>query len=385
MFTLKIAFRFIFSKKSQSLLILIGFAIGIAVNIFVGSIIRGVESNLINTTIGASPHITITPIENQTYIEGWEDILNVINKNKDLKVVLPVLEERVFITNINPESPDDVIIRGMELDKGNEIYNYYDSDRFYGNPPNSINEVIIGKELAIDLEVNISDTITLQKNPNSEEQGTNLIISGIFDLGVSGLNSIWLLSEFNIANQILNTSSQINGIYIQVNDIFLADVIADEIELTLNNQNIMITNWKKENTQLLTALNAQEQSSSIIQFFVLMSVVIAIASVLSITVIQKSKQIGILKAMGLTNQMSARVFLFQGLLYSFFGTLLGLALGSILVELFNRYSNVPFQSTLHGDLIIITTIAAILFSVIASLIPAKNSSKMEIIDIIRNY
>ena len=387
MFTLSIAYKFFKSKKSQTLLILFGFAIGISVNIFVGSLIQSLQTDLINSTVGSQPQITIVPANNQTYVDNWQNIMSYLKERSDIKVSTSSLDGRTFITNIHPDSPDDVVLRGVDLNTANQIYDIFNPETYVGSKPNN-EQVIIGKDLASELNVSISDKLEFKTDPSPFATSQNLTISGIFDLKVKDLNQLWVFTPYTTAETVFNTSDQVTGIYIQVNDVFQADTIAKEIQNKIGNENITIENWKEKNQSLLSGLQAQSSSTNIIQAFVLLSVVIGIASILSITVIQKSRQIGILKAMGLNDRRSAYVFIFQGLLYGIFGSILGTALGVGLIYSFNTFAGGKeaglFDIGVSIPLVILTNVIAVIFSIMAAMIPARTSSRMEVIDIIRN-
>lgn len=382
MLTFSIALRFFFSKKGQTILILLGFATGIAVNIFVGSLIQSLQADLINTTVGDQPHIIISH-PNDTFIENWQEMIEPIETMEGVIETSPILDTRTFIMNINPDSPDDIILRSGDLDKASGIFNFLEEDRFNGSKPGNA-EVTIGIELAYELKVKIGDILELTSDPSPFSERVNVTVSGVFDLGVQSINSLWVFAPTAIGNTIVNASNPITSINIQVNDIFAADTIALELQDVLSSYNISITNWKELNESLLTGLEAQSQSSNLIQVFVLLAVVIGITSVLSITVLQKSRQIGILKAMGLSDRRSALVFVNQGLLFGFFGTALGIAEGYGLIWSFNTFAGTLFPIQISLNFIMLTGTISVLASVAAGLIPARSSSKMEVIEIIRN-
>ena len=143
------------------------------------------------------------------------------------------------------------------------------------------------------------------------------------------------------------------------------------------------------NEQLLSGLNGQSVSSYMIQVFVLISVILGIASVLAITVLQKSKQIGILKAMGLKDRKASQIFLFQGLMLGVAGALLGIALGIGLILMFTKFALNPDGTpvvpvSLDYQFILFSGLIAVLSASVASLIPARKSSKLSPIEVIRN-
>jgi lipoprotein-releasing system permease protein len=174
-----------------------------------------------------------------------------------------------------------------------------------------------------------------------------------------------------------------------VTEPFEADVLAAEITENLDDDSLEVSNWKDENQQLLSGLSGQTTSSLMIQIFVIISVVLGISSVLAITVIQKSRQIGILKAMGLKDGSASQIFLFQGVVLGFFGGLVGIVLGVGLLWAFSTFALNPDGTAvvpiyLDPVFIGLSGLIAVLASTIASLIPAIRSRKLSPIEVIRN-
>jgi lipoprotein-releasing system permease protein len=185
-----------------------------------------------------------------------------------------------------------------------------------------------------------------------------------------------------------NTSDTVTSIEMQVQKelLYEADTIADDIddELDLEDDDLKIENWIDENQNLLNGLQSQSLSSYFIQSFVLISVVIGIDSVLAITVVQKQRQLGILKAMGINNRNAFLIFIFQGLFLGIFGAIGGISLGVFFLWGFTNASASDFI-VINYDPIFMAISAAIIIgsSVIAALSPALKSSKLDPIDIIR--
>jgi lipoprotein-releasing system permease protein len=150
-----------------------------------------------------------------------------------------------------------------------------------------------------------------------------------------------------------------------------------------------VSNWKDQNADLLSGLNGQSVSSIMIQVFVTLSVVLGIASVLAITVLQKSKQLGILKAMGIKDKEASMIFLSEGFILGVFGAIGGVSLGLGLSLAFTKFAVNP-DGTPVVDLYIdpwfiaLSAGIAILAASLASLIPARKSSKISVIEVIKN-
>jgi lipoprotein-releasing system permease protein len=183
--------------------------------------------------------------------------------------------------------------------------------------------------------------------------------------------------------------SNVTRIESQVEDVFSADAVADEVRLALDDDSVTVTDWKAENEQLLTALSSQGTSSYMIQAFVLVSVVIGIASVLAITVVQKSRQIGILKAMGMRDGDASMVFLFQGLFLGLAGAALGSVAGVALLVSFLKFATNPdgtpvINIFIDYSFVALSALIAVTASIAAAVIPARKSARLDPIEVIRN-
>jgi lipoprotein-releasing system permease protein len=185
-----------------------------------------------------------------------------------------------------------------------------------------------------------------------------------------------------------NYGNDVTSIETQIYDIFQANEIAVDVEDALVGQGIVVENWEDTNSELFSAIAAQGASSYMIQTFVLMSVVIGIASVLSISVVQKSRQIGILKAMGAKDGQSSLIFMYQGLLLGLGGAIGGMLLGLLLYMGFLMgisSSSASFLGTrINTSFMILSGLIAVISSTIASLLPALKSRKLDPIEVIRN-
>ena len=378
-----IAKRFLLSSKGQTALILIGIVIGVSVQIFIGSLITGLQSSLVDTTIGNSSQVTIEASGTENYFDHDENLLTQLEQDERVSVVSESFNGSGFIV-LDDEETYTVLMRGFEFEQANEIYDL-ENALIEGGMPEGKNEIVVGTNLAKNLELTLNDTVAfLTTNFNEEE----LEIVGIFDLGVANLNETWIVNQLNSAQSIFDEENQISAIEMQVDDVFDADLIAEDIESSLSDD-LSITNWKEQNEQLLSGLTGQSVSSYMIQVFVLLAVLLGIASVLAISVVQKSKQLGILKAMGIKDRTASLIFLFQGFMLGVIGSLLGIGLGiglsyafSIFVKNPDGTALVPFF--LDIQFIVISFVIAVIATTVAAFIPAKNSSKLNPIEVIKN-
>ncbi|WP_160671749.1 ABC transporter permease [Clostridium sp. C8-1-8] len=380
----KIAARFLKSTKGQTALIALGIAVGVSVQIFIGSLIQGLQKSLVNKTIGSSSQITVSSTSSDKLIDNYSEILDKVkNSDERIKNVSMVSDGPALIKN--DSKTYSVLLRGMNIQDSDKIYNLK-SSIYEGKAPENKFETLMGKDLKEELNLKLNDKIDIITNSGKIQ---SLTITGFYDLKVATINKSWLVTDFDTVKELFSTGDKITGIEMQVTDVFKADEIASKVSANINSDAVKVDNWKAQNASLLSGLNGQSASSYMIQVFVMISVVLGIASVLMVTVVQKSKQIGILKAMGIKDRQSSLIFLFEGFLLGIMGTVIGVALGLGLSFSFSTFVKNP-DGTPLVDLYInykfigLSALVALLASTIAALIPARGSSKLNPIEVIRN-
>ena len=378
----KIAWRFLTHAKGQSILIAVGIAVGVSVQVFIGSLISGLQVELVDTAIGRNTQVTVSALKRGETVENYQAVVDQIVKTRsDVEDVSPVVDASGFLRN---SQGDDfpIQLRGFVLEKADGIYRLSEA-LVSGSLPGD-GEVLIGKNLA--QEAGIVDTVTLATPRGSTREAA---VSGIFDLGTAALNERWVISGLKLAQEVYGYGSgTASSIEMQAQDPFLADTIASELDAALPDT-LKVTDWKTQNEQLLSGLNGQSISSLMIQIFVLFSVVLGIASVLAISVLQKSKQLGILKAMGIRNRDASLVFLIEGFLLGIAGAVLGVALGLGLAFSFTKFALNPDGTPvialfIDPAFISLSGVIAVISATLASLIPARRSARLDPMEVIRN-
>ncbi|MFA9465463.1 MAG: ABC transporter permease [Velocimicrobium sp.] len=382
----RIAIKFLKSNKGQTFLIILGIAIGVSVQIFIGSLIQGLQKSLIDKTIGNSSQITITSKNEDAKIHNYTSLVNKIQATDSAITHIAVTSDHATLFQYKEQSKS-LYLRGFEFEQANGIYHIIDQ-LTQGRLPKGKNEILLGIDLQNEYNLQLNDQIELTTSNQTIETCT---IVGFFDLKVASLNSNWAITTLDNAQSMFDTGDTVTSIELQVNNnsIFLTDELSVKIEQALQQDDLSIVNWKEQNESLLSGLQGQSISSYMIQVFVMISVILGIASVLAITVLQKSKQIGILKAMGIRNSSTRYIFLFEGLILGFFGALLGILLGLLLSFSFTKFAlntdGTPVVALyLNYRFIMLSGVIAVFACVLAALIPAIRSSKLNPIDIIRN-
>ena len=384
MFPLRIAIRFLKSGKGQTILIIFGIAIAVSVQVFVGLLIIGLQTSLTNSTIGNQPQITIRPAGDGITIKNWERIISQIQSVDGLDEISVTVTGNALVPNDNSTLP--ILVQGFDFQSADRIYGITESI-YRGESLKSRKQVMVGRELGEELDIDIGDKIPVL----IPDGGTYIFeISGLYDLGIKSINKSWVIANLTTAQRLFGYGNKVTEIIMTVEQgrLFDADNIASTIEETLNNDDIEVTNWKDQNEELLSGLEGQSISSGVIQVVVLASVVVAISSVLSITVLQKSRELGILKAMGIADRDASLIFVFQGLLIGLIGAVVGIALGLGLLYAFSSFTASPegtplIELYIDYNFIIRSWLIAVLSSTLAGLIPARRSLKLNPVDVIR--
>jgi len=382
----KIALRFLSSNKAQTIMIALGIAIGISVQFFIGSLISGLQRSLISVTIGNAAQITIVSNSDDRLINNYERLLNAASQIEPrLTAVSPVMDQPGLV--IVDERSNSILVRGFDFNRAEKIYEFRER-LVEGVLPKGSSQALIGIDLAEELNLELNDTIEVTVLGDIKD---TFRISGIFDLEVQNINKTWFLIDLRAAQDLFMLENVVTSIEMQVDQdvAFEADIIADSLQPILLDPDLELVNWKEQNASLLSGLNGQSISSLMIQFFVVISVVLGIASVLAISVLQKSKQIGILKAMGIKSSHSRYIFLFQGLILGFIGGILGIAFGLGLAYSFTVFARQPDGSPvvelfIDPDFLILSFALAVVSSTVAALIPAGKSARLDPIEVIRN-
>ena len=188
-------------------------------------------------------------------------------------------------------------------------------------------DVLIGTDLADKYKLAREDAVTLVLPDGKALEGK---VSAVVDLGSAAANSSLAFSSSSVAQDVLGQAdSEFSAVQTQVENVFDSATIAESLGGKPALAGLQVTDWQAENQDLLDALQAQSSSSYTIQFFVLVAVALGIASTLAISAVQKTRQIGILKAMGMSDRQSGRIFLWQAAILGVMGAAAGVVVGGV--------------------------------------------------------
>ena len=236
-------------------------------------------------------------------------------------------------------------------------------------------DAILGRELAADLGVRVGDRLTLQTGAVSDSAR----VTALVDLGVRDLNRRTVIMPLRAAQNLLSLPGGATSLDLTVNDVWTAQTLAQDLRRQFPYK---IESWQESNAALVTALNAQSISTALIRGVVLVVVVLGIASVLVVSVVQKRREIGILRAMGATRGQVLRIFLLQGAVVGAIGSLLGLLLALAMIWLFTTFVrgsdgqplfNIALQASTALQVALIATVCGVL----AAIAPARRAARLD--------
>ncbi len=395
-FEFTVAVRFLREGRFQSLLIVFGVALGVAVVAYISALVTGLQRNTLDKTLGAQAHVVITPMEERVTpvlpqaageppFSDQQPRAQRLRNLSNWPLVVARLEHEPGVAAVSPlvagsglaqrgEATRAVTVAGVEIERYERVVGLR-SKLVAGTLRLAPGEAIAGLTLASDLGLRVGDRLTLSTGARSEV----LRLTGLVDLGVRELNRRTLLVPLRTGQTLLDLPGGATQIDVTLHDVWQAQDLARQLAGQLPYK---VESWQDTNSQLVSALNAQSVSTAIIRGVVMLVVVLGIASVLVVSVVQKQREIGILRAMGATRGQVLRVFLLQGALVGVAGSTMGVVLASGLVFLFTRVVRGPdgaplFNITLPPGMALQVALVAALAGVLAAVAPARRAARMD--------
>jgi lipoprotein-releasing system permease protein len=377
---LKIAWRFLRSSSVQTALIIAGIAVGIAVQVFVGSLIMSLQASLVDKTIGASPHITLSdPTEGQPVV--YSDFMSrTLATTPGVSAVVPVRQLNVLYSSNADRVPLTLI--GGQVTRLNLIYRLRQRT-IEGDPSLSQGQIVVGTDLAHKYRLILGDKMLVSSGSGTP---VSLTVTGIVDLGSSAANlgTAFVGPELPRA-QLGYRADQYSSVQVQLSDPFRSTAAATRWRGEF--PNVKVSDWQVDNKDLLQALSSQSLSSYMIQVFVLVAVALGIASTLAISAVQKTRQIGILKALGMVDADTGAIFVWQSVMLGAAGIALGVLVGFALIAGFTAgtaNSGAGFPITPQPGFIAISVAVGVLVALLSAIIPSRNTARLDPIEVIQN-
>ncbi len=411
-FELFVGLRYLKSKRQErfisliSILSIAGVALGVMALIVVMSVMNGFRKDIQEKIIGAQAHVMIASYD-QGGIKDWQELLTKVRKTKHVVAVSPYLANQVMLKN--GHHVEGVLLWGIdpvkearvtELNKHMKVgkLSSLNAPPQYPDNPLRGRSIILGAEVARKLGVLAGDTITVvapvfkMTAAGMTPKVTTMKVTGIFEMGMFEYDATFAYVSLSTSQLLFEQPNTVNGMAVKVDHLENARQVAAEL------QDHAFGYWARDfmalNRNLATALHTEKIVMFIILIMIIMVAAFNIASTLIMVVMEKKKDIGILKAMGANQRSIRRLFMLEGGLIGIGGALLGLAGGLITCLLLKLY---PLKIPGGGSVYYIETlpvatdpkdvimIATITFAVclLSTVYPAWQASKLDPVEAIR--
>ena len=396
------ALRFLREGRMQTLFIISGVSVGIAVIVFMSALLTGLQANLTKRVLSSQSHITLQPrdeiarplrlggkdlelaimqmpLQRVRSIDQWQGLVRVLQDDPSIVAVSPVATGSALA--VRGDATRAVSIVGIEPDSYFRIVRLPDNI-VAGTVRLSSQDIVIGTELARYLGIGVGDRLTLTSGARTSGA---LTVTAIFDLGSRPVNERYVYIPLRTAQSLLDLIGGVTSIELTIGDVYAAETVARRLQPMTG---AAAYSWIATNAQFFSAVQAQSLSSGVIRLFVALSVALGIASVLVVSVIQRSKDIGILRAMGTSRGQTLRIFLIQGALIGLAGAVIGSILGAGGLLFFHDHVRQADGSeliplVLERSLFVAAAVLATLTGVLAAMAPALRASRLDPVVAIR--
>jgi len=313
-------------------------------------------------------------------IDQWQKIVEQVERTPGVVAVTPTVTGPGFA--VRGDATKSVTVIGIDPDTYFRVI-ALDEKIVAGRPYVGPLDIIIGTELARDLGAAVGDKFRLA---TASGASATLTVAGIFDFGNKGANERNVYVPLRLAQNLLDLVGGASSIEVRVRDPFAAETIAQELRGSIDTQ---VDSWIKTNAQFFTAMAAQILTNTLIRVFVGLTVALGIASVLVVSVIQKSREIGILRAMGASREQVLRVFLIQGGVMALAGSVFGSALAWTFLMVWRSVARNPdgtpmFIVQIEPSLFLAAMTIATLVGVLAAAAPARRAARLDPVVAIRS-
>jgi lipoprotein-releasing system permease protein len=375
-----------------------GVALGVLALIIVLAVMNGFENEVIKRIVGTNAHIIV---RNEAGIERYEEVLTRLRGMPRVTGVAPFVFSKAMV--ISREATDALFVRGVDLERETEvtdISSYIRPGGFrFGRDEAGLAEIVIGKEVAYSLKVAIGDTLLLARGDISESSPLGIeplfkrfVVAGYFDSGMYDYDAAFGFISLEDAQEFYSLGDRVTGVSVRIDDMYEAPAIGQAISLLLGD-GYLVSDWIHLNRNLFTWMKMEKKVMFIILNLIIVVAAFNIASTLIMVVMQRTRDIGILKSMGATSKAVMRIFMLQGLIIGVIGTALGTAGGIVLARILDRYELIR----LPGDVYFIETVpvllqatdisavaaVAILICFAATLYPAWQAARLVPVEAIR--
>ncbi len=418
-FELFLALRYLRPKRTFvsviTLISVIGVTLGVAVLIIVISVMSGFDRELRDKIIGFNAHLKIFPSPARP-MTNYQSVMKELSHVKGVKASAPFIMGQVLLkTEPDQGSPLTAApyVRGVDPQYETNVSTL--ATNLLGAFDLSGNSVLVGTDLAHNLRLQLGDLILVYSPGNLAEMAKHagksneveilpeeFVVRGIFDLGYYDYNANVMVTSLENAQDLYRLEDGVHGVMVMLDDPFKADQVREEIiRRKIVGPGYQVSTWAEDNSKILSALVVEKKVMFIVMFFTTVVAAFGIMNSLITFVVQKTREIGMLKALGAARPQVLWLFLSQGLVVGVLGVLTGFAMSMLAVSYRNEFLHLMrnwtglelFPAEIYGftelpalivpgDIAVICS-SALIMCLLAGLIPAWIASRLQPVQALR--
>lgn len=405
-----VARRYLSGGKGRGFLSLItliaigGVSVGVMALIVVISVMSGLQKDLRQAILGASPHGMVIRLGDDVSMADWERVIDVVRADSAVTAAAPFIYTEIVLAP--PGSFNEgAVLKAIPNDAQALAVARVDEYLVSGKLPFEVTEsghpgLLVGRGLANRHGLFPGQVVTIVSVQNAELTPTGLQpqmrrfeVTGVFETGLYQYDSKWTFTTLTAAQSLLNLGERVTGVEFNVEDVWEAAEVAQRLDVELRFP-YAVDDWQHQNASLFSALKLEKLAMTVILLLIVLVASFNIISTLIMVVTDKTREIGILRSMGVTANGVLRIFMIQGIVIGMIGTLVGGTLGGTLAYLLDRYEFI----TLPGDVYFIDRLpvdvnpvdvglivaASIAISFLATIYPARRAAELSPVDAIRH-
>lgn len=360
-FEMLLALRYLRPKRTFvsviTLISVLGVTLGVAVLIIVISVMSGFDKQLRDKILGFNPHLRVT--ERGRTMADYEAVMRLVSSNRSVKAVAPYVLGRVMIET-EPENGqalfDAPFIRGLDPERESRM-SVLSNSIVEGKFDVSHRGLLVGSELARNLNLEVGDRVVvyspdelkkLRESQGKEGQRVSVAseyyVRGVFDVGYYEYNVSVIMTSLEDAQQLYVLDDTVHGLLVMLNDPYQAPIAQRELGRFLGPE-FKIGTWMDENANILSALIVEKNVMFYLLFFIMIVAALCILSALITFVVQKTREIGMLKALGATDLQVSGLFLSQSAFVGAVGVVAGFGLGMLALSYRNEFLHFMNRAT----------------------------------------